>query len=81
MNAAALASDITRTGHAPLHGIYFDSGKADVQPESEAALEEIAKLLQSVPKKVRRSVFLHRSSIPNPAESFLRLCAATPGWT
>ena len=46
VNAAALASDITRTGHASVYGIYFDTGKADVKPESEAALAEIAKLLQ-----------------------------------
>jgi flagellar motor protein MotB len=49
VNAAALASDITRTGHASVYGIYFDTGKADVKPESEAALEEIAKLLQQDP--------------------------------
>ena len=49
VNAAALASDITRTGHASVYGIYFDSGKADVKPESDAALEEIAKLLQQDP--------------------------------
>jgi flagellar motor protein MotB len=49
VNAAALASDITRTGHASVYGIYFDSGKADVKPESDATLAEIAKLLQQDP--------------------------------
>jgi outer membrane protein OmpA-like peptidoglycan-associated protein len=45
-DAAALASDITQTGHSAVYGIYFDTGKADVKPESEDALKEIAKLLQ-----------------------------------
>jgi flagellar motor protein MotB len=49
VNAAALASDITRTGHASVYGIYFDTGKADVKPESDATLNEIAKLLQQDP--------------------------------
>jgi outer membrane protein OmpA-like peptidoglycan-associated protein len=46
VNAASLASDITRTGHASVYGIYFDTGKADVKPESDGALTEISKLLQ-----------------------------------
>ena len=49
VNAAALASDITKMGHASVYGIYFDTGKADIKPESDAALEEIAKLLQQDP--------------------------------
>jgi OmpA-OmpF porin, OOP family len=49
VNAASLASDITRTGHASVYGIYFDTGKADVKPESDATLKEIAKLLQQDP--------------------------------
>jgi len=46
---AALASDITRSGHAAVYGIYFDTAKAEVKPESDAALKEIAKLLQQTP--------------------------------
>ncbi|SPE37814.1 OmpA family domain-containing protein [Candidatus Sulfopaludibacter sp. SbA3] len=46
VNAAALAGEITNTGHSSVYGIYFDTGKADVKPESDAALKEIAKLLQ-----------------------------------
>jgi OmpA-OmpF porin, OOP family len=45
VNAASLANDINRTGHASVYGIYFDTGKADVKPESDATLVEIAKLL------------------------------------
>ncbi|MEW5742397.1 MAG: OmpA family protein [Myxococcota bacterium] len=44
-DAAAFASDLKATGHVAVYGIYFDSGKADLKPESKPALEEIAKLL------------------------------------
>ncbi len=46
VNAETLAGDITRTGHASVYGIYFDTAKADVKPESDGTLKEIAKLLQ-----------------------------------
>ncbi len=46
VDAAALGGDITRAGHAAVYGVYFDTGKAEVQPQSDAALKEIAKLLQ-----------------------------------
>jgi OmpA-OmpF porin, OOP family len=50
VDAAALANDITTTGHSAVYGIYFDTAKADVKPESDAALKEIAKLLQETPR-------------------------------
>lgn len=50
VNAEALAEDIFKTGHAAIYGIYFDTGKADLKPESEPVLEEIAKLLKQNPK-------------------------------
>jgi OOP family OmpA-OmpF porin len=46
VDAATLANDINRTGHASVYGIYFDTGKANIKPESDATLKEIAKLLQ-----------------------------------
>ncbi len=45
-DAAALAKDITDTGHSSVYGIYFDTGKAEVKPESGDTLKEIGKLLQ-----------------------------------
>ena len=50
VNAEALGGDIRRTGHAAVYGIYFDTGKAEVKPESDAALKEIANLLQQDPQ-------------------------------
>jgi outer membrane protein OmpA-like peptidoglycan-associated protein len=48
-NADAFAKDILSTGHAAVYGIYFDTGKALIKPESETALKEIARMLQGDP--------------------------------
>ena len=45
-DADALLQEINLTGKAAVYGIYFDTGKAVVKPESGPALDEIAKLLQ-----------------------------------
>lgn len=54
VDAQALGADITASGHVAVYGIYFDTGKADVKPESEPALAQIALLL-----KQRASLRLH----------------------
>lgn len=46
-NAEIFSNDIKATGHAAVYGIYFDTGKSVVKPESEKALGEIARLLKS----------------------------------
>ncbi|MDH3274881.1 MAG: DUF4892 domain-containing protein [Gammaproteobacteria bacterium] len=46
VDASKMAKAIAETGSIALYGIYFDSGKADIKPDSEATLTEIAKLLQ-----------------------------------
>ena len=48
-NAEALANDIRTTGHAAVYGIYFDTGKSTIKPESAQAIGEIAKLLKADP--------------------------------
>jgi OmpA-OmpF porin, OOP family len=48
-SAEAFSNDLKDTGHAAVYGIYFDSGQAVVKPESEPALEQIAKLLKGDP--------------------------------
>jgi OOP family OmpA-OmpF porin len=49
-SAAALTSGLTSNGHAVVNGILFDTGKAEVKPESAAALQEVLKMLQQDPK-------------------------------
>ena len=48
-DAEALRADIDRTGHVAVYGIYFDHDKAVIKPQSQAALTEVAKLLQGNP--------------------------------
>jgi OOP family OmpA-OmpF porin len=48
-NADAWISDISSAGHATVYGINLDTDKAEIKPESEPALGEIAKLLTSNP--------------------------------
>jgi len=48
-DAKFMAEGINTTGHVAIYGIYFDFNKADVKPESEPALSEIAKLLTGTP--------------------------------
>ncbi|MCA1789625.1 MAG: OmpA family protein [Thioalkalivibrio sp.] len=50
VNADALAGDITSKGHVAVYGIYFDTARADLKPESADALKEISALLQKNPK-------------------------------
>lgn len=45
-NAAALSTGLAGSGHVVVNGILFDTGKADVKPESDAALQEVAKMLK-----------------------------------
>jgi outer membrane protein OmpA-like peptidoglycan-associated protein len=45
-NAAALSTGLTGVGHIVVNGILFDTGKADVKPESDPALQEVAKMLK-----------------------------------
>lgn len=44
-DAAALGQGLAATGHITVEGIFFDTGKSDVKPESAPALEQVAKLL------------------------------------
>ena len=49
ISAAALTKDIGSVGHVAVYDILFDTGKADVKPESAAALSEIARMLAASP--------------------------------
>lgn len=49
VDAAAMAKGIAETGSVALYGIYFDTDKAVVKPESAETIGEIAKLLKAEP--------------------------------
>ncbi|MGV7217525.1 OmpA family protein [Bradyrhizobium sp. UFLA05-112] len=50
VDAAAMAKGLGEAGHIALYGIYFDTDKAVLKPESRPTLEQIAKLLTSQPQ-------------------------------
>ncbi|NOY86758.1 MAG: DUF4892 domain-containing protein [Deltaproteobacteria bacterium] len=64
VDANALANEIDRTGHASIYGIYFDTDKTDVKPESEQALGEIAQLMKNRPD-LKLFVVGHTDSVGN----------------
>ncbi len=49
VDAAAMAKGLGEKGHIALYGIYFDTDKATIKPNSKPTLDEMAKLLQGQP--------------------------------
>lgn len=49
VSAEKMASSIETTGSIALYGIFFDFDKADIKPESQPTLEQMAKLLRDLP--------------------------------
>jgi outer membrane protein OmpA-like peptidoglycan-associated protein len=50
LNAADMDRSIAADGKVAVYGVYFDTDKSDVKPESKQALGEMAKLLQQNPQ-------------------------------
>lgn len=46
-DANSLANSIKESGKVAVYGIYFDTGKSTLKPESQPTLQEIAKLLKA----------------------------------
>jgi OOP family OmpA-OmpF porin len=61
INAEAINKGIAETGKIALYGIYFDSAKATVKPESKPTIDEIVKLLKQN-KKLKLFVVGHTDS-------------------
>ncbi len=51
VDAGTMAKSIESSGRVALYGIYFDFNKAEVKPESDVTLEEIAKMLKQSPSR------------------------------
>jgi len=58
VSATALADSLERDGRVDLQGIYFDTGKAVLRSESDAAIAEIAQLMNARPT-IRLAVVGH----------------------
>ncbi|WP_176159384.1 OmpA family protein [Prosthecobacter debontii] len=50
VKADEMEKQITTTGRVALYGIYFDTNKATLKPESDTALAEVQKLMSSDPE-------------------------------
>jgi outer membrane protein OmpA-like peptidoglycan-associated protein len=50
VDAAAMQKGLGEKGHVALYGIYFDTDKAVIKPESKPTLDEMAKLLNGQPQ-------------------------------
>jgi OmpA-OmpF porin, OOP family len=46
IDAASLSKGISETGKIAIYGIYFDTGKSDIKPESKPTIVEIVKMLK-----------------------------------
>jgi outer membrane protein OmpA-like peptidoglycan-associated protein len=51
VKAAEIEQTIAKTGRIAIYGVYFDTDKADIKPESEAALTEMATAINAAPGK------------------------------
>ena len=56
VSASEMSKSMLATGRVALYGILFDTGKAEVKPESKPALDEIARLLKDEPQLKLRVV-------------------------
>ena len=50
VSASEIGKSLTTQGKVAIYGIYFDTGKADIKPESKPTLDEIVKFLRANPK-------------------------------
>jgi outer membrane protein OmpA-like peptidoglycan-associated protein len=65
-DAAALKAGIAAEGKVAVYGIYFDTNKAVVKPESQPTLDEIVKLLKE-DKALKLFVVGHTDGVGKPA--------------
>jgi len=73
-DADALLGGLAATGHVAVSGIFFDTGKAELKPESAPALTEVGKLLARQPA-LKLFVVGHTDTVGTP-ESNLALSQA-----
>ncbi len=62
VTAAQLQEGLEQSGHVAVYGILFDTGKAELKPESEPVLAQISQLLKQQPK-LRLHVVGHTDNV------------------
>jgi len=68
IKATEMAKALTDTGKIDIYGIYFDTDRTDLKPESKSTLEEVAKLLKTDPS-LRLEVAGHTDNTGAPAHN------------
>lgn len=63
-DAKAMGDDINNSGHVPVYGIFFDTGKSELKAESDSAIIQISKLLKSNPS-LKLYVVGHTDNVGN----------------
>jgi OOP family OmpA-OmpF porin len=71
IDANAMGSSLDETGKVALYGIYFDTGKSTLKPESDPTLSQIAQLLKQKPL-LKVFIVGHTDMVGDPAAN-LRL--------
>jgi OmpA-OmpF porin, OOP family len=74
VNAEALKKGLAADGKIALYGIYFDTGKAEIKPESKAQLDEMGKLFAATPT-LKAFIVGHTDNVGN-ADANLALSKA-----
>jgi len=62
VSASEIGKSLTATGKVAIYGIYFDTGKADLKPDSKPSLDQIAAFLKAEPG-VKLHVVGHTDSV------------------
>ena len=62
VSASEIGKSLTAQGKVAIYGIYFDTGKADIKPESRPSLDQIAAFLKTEPG-VKLHVVGHTDSV------------------
>ena len=66
LDAKAMGRELGEAGRVALYGLHFDTGRADLRPDSEPALGELAKLLKQNPA-LHASLVGHTDMVADPA--------------
>lgn len=78
LTAAEMATGLQARGRVTLHGVFFDTNRTEVKPESKPALDEVAKLMKDDPT-LKVLVVGHTDTVggfePNRSLSELRAAA------
>lgn len=68
VDPSAMAAELDRSGQVNLQGVYFDTGRATLKPESDAALGMVAALMAQQPQLMLQVVG-HTDSVGNAADN------------